>query len=116
MNLILTSLAGGAVVLGLLLYTEMWRLQRQLVGLQHRYQTAPALPSAIPRPVIGIKILNPFELAVRESRLAEPVAMLAPQVIERIVYRRTVEILTEQLRERGVEAQVQIHHEADHVD
>lgn len=116
MNMILASLTAGAVALGLLLLTGMWRLQRQLVSLQMRYQTVPELPPAIPRPVISIKILNPFELAARESRLAEPIAMLAPQIIEHIVYRRTVEILIEQLRERGVEAQVQTHHGTSHVD
>ena len=43
-------------------------------------------------------------------------AKLAPQIIERIAYKRTVEIFAEQLREYGVQAQLKIHHESRRVD
>lgn len=105
MGLIAVTAATAAALLWGLAHIHA-RLQR----LQALLNTDPTLPAmTTPRPVIAIEILNPYELAVQETPLAGPAARLAPRIIERIVYRRTREILIEQLAERGVRALVKVH-------
>ncbi|MFT6552199.1 MAG: hypothetical protein ACJA1I_002249 [Zhongshania marina] len=58
---------------------------------------------------IAIKILNPVELATKESVFAGLLNNFAPDVIRSIVYKRTVEIMRGQLEERGVQAEISIH-------
>ena len=60
-------------------------------------------------PVIEIRILNPFELAAKETPLAGPAAKVAPRMIERIVYSSAAQQIAEQLKAQGVEAQVTAH-------
>lgn len=56
--------------------------------------------------LISIEILNPIELAAKESAIAGPVGSLAPNLIRKIVYQRTAAMLREQLLEHGVRADV----------
>lgn len=56
--------------------------------------------------LISIEILNPVELAAKESAIAGPVGSLAPNLIRKIVYQRTAAMLREQLLEHGVRADV----------
>ena len=104
-------LAALQLLASVMLLALVWRMRARLRSLRARLKAAPALEpvNLPPGPRISVEILNPFELAVRETPLAGPAAQLAPRVIERIVYRRTVEALTVQLREQGVEAKVSIH-------
>lgn len=60
-------------------------------------------------PVISIEILNPIELAALESQFAGPVSTVAPNLIRRIVYQKTAEILRAELIEKGVQADVKVH-------
>lgn len=105
-----------SLVLLLLLVLVLQRLgalQQRLHCLQRQLGEAPPLalppPRSDGRAVIAIEILNPFELAVRETALAGPVARVAPRTIERIVYRRAADQIAEQLAEQGVRAQVTMH-------
>lgn len=59
--------------------------------------------------LISIEILNPVELAAKESAIAGPVGSLAPNLIRKIVYQRTAAMLREQLLEHGVRADVKTH-------
>ena len=111
MSLLLASLSLLVVLLSAALGWALLRLQRR-VDLLHLQigDGATALPTpGRSRPVIEIEILNPFELAVRESPLAGPAARLAPRMIERIVYARAAAQIADQLKEQGVEAQVTTH-------
>lgn len=89
------------------------RLQLQLDDLHARLQASPALlPSSVApagKARIVIEILNPFELAARETRLATAAARLAPKMIERIVYDRAAILIAQQMAEQGVEAEVKTH-------
>lgn len=109
MTILLAALSLLIIGLAVALAATLAKLQRQLAVLAARLDTLPPLPEGGPRPVIAIEILNPFELAVRESPFAGPAAKLAPRIIERIVYTRAADQIAEQLRAQGVEAQVVAH-------
>lgn len=90
----------------------VWRLvalRQRLAALQQRLEALPVIPAASSRSIIAVEILNPMELARRESRLAGTAATLAPRLLERIVYARAAEQIAEQLRAEGVQAHVSAH-------
>ncbi len=81
-------------------------------ALAAAWQTLPPdsarlLPSS--SAVISIEILNPMELASKESPFAGPLGRLAPGLIRKIVYQRAADMLRQQLGEHGVQAEVRIH-------
>ncbi len=97
--------------IGLLL--SLRRLQQRLDALHGRLAAAPlVLPPAL-APAgsarLVIEILNPFELASRETRLASAAAKLAPRMIERIVYDRAAGMIAQQMAEQGVQAEITTH-------
>lgn len=97
----------AALLLAMALLAVLVRLNRRLTTLREELDREPSLPvEDASRARISIEILNPFELAQRESPLAGAVARLAPKTIERIVYARTAQELARQLSEQGVHAQV----------
>jgi hypothetical protein len=65
----------------------------------------PAEPA---HPVLLIEILNPHELAARESWAARHFGTLVPRVVGREVAARAAEQMAEQLAEQGVRAEVRI--------
>lgn len=87
------------------------RLQKRLAALQAHLHAEQPLPiAAAPGQArIAIEILNPFELAARESRLAPALARLAPRLIERIVYQKAAVMIAAQMAEHGVKAEVKTH-------
>ena len=105
--LLITALIGLSAWL---IYT-LDRLQKKLSALHERLHAAPALPVAAStgRSRIAIEILNPFELAARETRFANAAAKLAPKMIERIVYERAAVMIAQQMAEQGVKAEVKTH-------
>lgn len=115
MSLLLAILSLLVVLLSAALGWALLRLQRRVDALHTQIgDGASAVPSPPPgsgrvRPVIKIEILNPFELAVRDTPLAGPAARLAPRMIERIVYSRAAMQIAEQLKAQGVDAQVTTH-------
>ena len=76
---------------------------RGLEGPDIEALLAPERPS-----LITIEILNPFELALRESRLAGTLGSLAPSLVRQEVLRQATVRVREQLAEQGVEAEVQL--------
>lgn len=87
------------------------QLHRRLAALQERLGGASLVPppGAAGGTRIVIEILNPFELASRETRLAGAAAKLAPKMIERIVYERAAVQIAQQMTEQGVVAEVKTH-------
>lgn len=66
--------------------------------------------TALGRPtLISIEILNPMELAGKESSLARVFGSLTPELIRREVYRQFYQRLSLQLQEQGVVAEVRLH-------
>ncbi len=60
-------------------------------------------------PLISVEILNPIELAARESRFAGPLGAVVPGGIRRRVYERTAQILQDELLKSGVQSEVRTH-------
>lgn len=110
MDFILLALATLVLILMLMILTVVYRLKQRATTLQTQLGGSRLQLPDDERPVISLEILNPFEVAQQESNLAGPVIAVAPEIIRRIVYRRTSGILREQLKERGVQAQVRVHH------
>lgn len=110
---LLIALIGVAGLLG----WRFWALSRLMNRLEAELATlasarvlegpdieallAPERPT-----LIAIEILNPFELAMRESRLAGPFGSLAPAMLRQEVYRQATERVREQLAAQGVQAEV----------
>ncbi|MFP5304736.1 MAG: hypothetical protein ACLGI7_02790 [Gammaproteobacteria bacterium] len=116
---ILVILAALAAALCVLLYRSVQQ-RRMLDSLEQDQRALTAAWGCLPAEaaqlllpqtpaLISIEILNPIELAGRESSLAAPVGALAPGLIRRIVYQRVASILREQLAGQGVEAEVRFH-------
>lgn len=110
-SLLLAVLSLLIVLLAAALVWALMRLQRRVDAL-HVQLVGDAAGAALPEragPLIEIRILNPFDLAVKETPLAGPAARVAPRMIERIVYTRAAQQIAEQLKAQGVEAQVTTH-------
>lgn len=58
--------------------------------------------------VLSIEILNPLEVAAKQSWVAGQFGALAPDLIRREVYRQARDILEEQLGEYGIEPRVRL--------
>jgi hypothetical protein len=72
-----------------------------------------ATMAALNRPaLISVEVLNPLELAARESRLAKTFGALTPDLVQREVYKQVYERMCKQLQEQGVVADVRLHHAA----
>jgi len=62
-----------------------------------------------PRPtLITVEILNPFELAARQNRLASSAAVVAPSLIKKEVIRQAVLRIKEELTRQGVIGEVRV--------
>ena len=62
-----------------------------------------------PNPIITIEILNAVELAGKSSRVAGLIGRCAPDVLHRMVVKRTADNLRDQMTEHGVQVEVQVH-------
>jgi hypothetical protein len=73
-------------------------------------KVAPAALAVLGRsPLISVEILNPMELAAKESPLAKAFGSLTPELVRREVYKVVYERLCTQLQEQGVVAEVRLH-------
>lgn len=67
------------------------------LGLEHK------------RRIITVEILNPTELAIAKSKFAKHFMSLAPETINKLVYKEARDILAQQLPSFGVIAEVKVH-------
>ena len=111
LSVLLAMLSVLVLVLAVALGWVLWRLQRRIEAMHAQLVGEAPMPVSPGRagPVIEIEILNPYELAVRETPLAGPAAKVAPRMIERIVYTRAAAQIADQLKAQGVNAQVTTH-------
>jgi hypothetical protein len=73
-------------------------------------KVAPTALAVLGRsPLISVEILNPMELAVKESPLAKAFGSLTPELVRREVYKEVYQRLCLQLQEQGVVAEVRLH-------
>lgn len=109
------------LALALLLWRH-WTLRRearatarQLAELPVSQLSKPELAELLgrgSREVIAIEILNPLELAAKESWFADKFGGVTPSLIRKIVYARTLETIGPQLSGFGVKADVRLHRAA----
>lgn len=111
MSLLIALLVAALIGLSAWLLWMLDRLQRRLASLEARLQPAARLSVGQPGGPsrIAIEILNPFELAAKENRMAPMAARLAPKMIERIVYERAAQMIAAQMADYGVRAEVKTH-------
>jgi len=101
-----------------LLFYRLWSLQHRLHGrlreLSPNLSGDPArsfeLTSAARPSLISIEILNPMELAAKETWVAGVLGSVTPTLIRRLVYQRAAQMVREELRGHGVTAEVRQHH------
>lgn len=111
-------LATNQLALALLLWRH-WQLRRTALALRRRMDELPAsnLSAAELAEVLGqgerellaIEILNPMELAAKESWFADKFGSLTPRLVRKLVYERTAGILAGQMKDFGVHADVRLH-------
>jgi hypothetical protein len=114
-------LSANLLALGLLCWRH-WAAQRALAVTARQLEQLPVSQLSKPelsellgkgsRDIIAIEILNPMELAAKESWFADRFGSLTPALIRRIVYARTLEIIGPQLDSFGVKADVRLHRAA----
>lgn len=96
------------------------RLRAELRELEGRAAELAGLVDALPadlatplgngtRHVIAVELLNPFELAQRETWLAKPLSVLTPRVLRDLIYRQVVSRVRQTLTDAGVRADVRLH-------
>lgn len=59
--------------------------------------------------LLTVEILNPMELARKESWFAGAFGSITPQLVQQIVYRRTRSIMLDMLEQFQVKAEVRLH-------
>jgi hypothetical protein len=79
----------------------------RLLQLQRLLNRMALLPAERPS-LITIEILNPFELAQKQSRLAGTFGVLAPSLLRQEVLRQAVARIRQQLEAEGVQAEVRL--------
>ena len=58
--------------------------------------------------LLTLKVLNPIEVAKRESRSARVIADKLPVMVRKMVYQGIMKELEEELAERGIEAEIHL--------
>ncbi len=100
-----------------------WRLRRlsrlgRLLGeeldslRQQPHDAAPDLDRLLgsgERPLVVLDILNPMEVAARQSWFADKLGSLAPPLIRKIVFDETLKQVRAEVGKYGVRAQVWVH-------
>jgi hypothetical protein len=112
--LFLGTLAVLAIVgwLALDLRQRVRALEMRLAELGAAPSLAPELEYAFDaagRRVIAVEILNPLELAASHNKFAGIAGGLVPAMVRKIVYDQAAKIISSQLVEQGVTADVTVH-------
>lgn len=104
----------GLLAWALKLRARLLALEAQANALGQRLGSAPLARSEAPgQPMLlTIEILNPIELARKESWFAGAFGTLTPALLRRIVYAKTLVIMQEQLLQFDVKADVQLQGDA----
>ncbi|TXI82945.1 MAG: hypothetical protein E6Q40_11765 [Cupriavidus sp.] len=103
-------LSSGLLAWVLKLRARLAVLEAQTQDLSTRLGSAPAVKgdSSGKPMLLTIEILNPVELARKESWFAGAFGALTPALLRRIVYAKTLVIMQEQLLQFDVKADVQL--------
>jgi hypothetical protein len=120
----MTIIGVVAFLLGLALVgyaiAELRRVRRSARRLEDEVREAAVRAGTLPpdlvealgtggRRVVAIEILNPFELAGRETWFARPLSAMTPDLLRSLVYQRAATMFRERAEEYGVQADVRLH-------
>lgn len=100
------------------LFLRLWQVQQRLntrlralaPNLSHDPARNFELVSAARPSLISIEILNPMELAAKETWIAGVLGSVTPTLIRRLVYQKAAQMVREELKGHGVTAEVRQHH------
>jgi len=118
--LITLAVVAIALFIGLaLLWRRLQHLKRLLETLNQDQLQLAAAWNALPpdaatllpahKALLSVEILNAAQLAAQESRFADVLGSLTPQLLRRLVYQQTAEIMRAELVKHGVQAEVRLH-------
>lgn len=108
-----------AIIVGMLWYKGA--VSNELMSLRSRAETLDPEAGAPPPDIkdiyndlkgglISIEILNPMELAAKESWFAGIFGSVAPAMLRKLVYKQASKITINMLKDFGVDGEVRIHH------
>ncbi len=118
--LITLAVVAIALFVGLaLLWRRLQQLKKLLETLNQDQRQLAAAWNALPadaaallpadKTLLSVEILNAAELAARESRFAGVLGSLTPQLLRRLVYQQTADVMRAELIRHGVQAEVRLH-------
>jgi hypothetical protein len=120
MNILITLLLLANIAISITLLLLWLRSHQQTQALLLEAASLATTNAVIPdnltnlvlehkKRLITVEILNPTELAIAKSKFAKHLMALAPDTINKLVYKEAREILAQQLPTFGVKAEVKIH-------
>ena len=120
MNIFITLLVLANMAISVTLLLLWLRSHQQTYALLLEVASLASAKTVIPanlsnlvmehkKRVITVEILNPTELAIAKSKFAKHLMGLAPDTINKLVYKEAREILAQQLPTFGVDAEVKVH-------
>lgn len=90
-----------------------WRLGGSRARFQERDSVSLRQlpkPDGDSPPEIRIQVLNPLEVAEKESAFGRFLGKVSPSLISRQVYLKTAETISHEFRQRGIRARIDIHY------
>lgn len=97
------------VLLLVSLHVRLQRWREQLPPHEGVFLMPPRLMSGDTQPEIQIQILNPLEVAEKESAFGRLLGKVSPNLIARQVYAKTAETIMHEFHKRGLRARIEVH-------
>ena len=97
------------LVLLIALTTWLWRRAvEQRERLEHALTRIADPDTPEPEMLMTVRVLNPLEVARRESASARLIGGYMPETFRRMVFRQLTEELDDALSERGIESEISV--------
>lgn len=113
LGIVLSVIGTALLVVASLLLWRWQRVTEQLKSLSEQTgasdERARAALVHADTMVLSIEVLNPLELARANSRIGSSLAGVAPGLVRKRVYQQVARELGDELGERGVKANIEIH-------
>ncbi|MEQ6884707.1 hypothetical protein [Salicola sp. Rm-C-2C1-2] len=87
---------------------SLYRVREQRRRIEHALARVADPDVPPPEMLMTVRVLNPIEVARRESTSARLVGDYMPETVRRIVFRQLTTELDEALSERGIESEISV--------